>query len=87
MRKRLSVVVPMPAGRARRLITKGALDNVLGDVHAACKRRMEPSPLDAASTGSDIEQRYSEWSEQGFRVLGVATKTADAQARILFARR
>ncbi len=28
---------------------------------------------------AEIEQRYSEWSEKGFRVLGLATKTIDGQ--------
>ena len=36
-------------------------------------------PLDAARRAG-IEQRYSEWSDKGFRVLGVATKTVDGRA-------
>ena len=35
-------------------------------------------PLDAARRAG-IEQRYSEWSAKGFRVLGVATKTVDGR--------
>jgi Mg2+-importing ATPase len=57
-RKRLSVVVEREG--ERRLITKGALENVL----AVCRT----VPADAAG-------RFAEWSAQGIRVLGLATRT------------
>jgi len=76
VRKRLSVITANAQGE-RTLITKGALDNVL----AVCSQRQagdSAQPLDAAAK-AEIEQRYSDWSEQGFRVLGLATKTLAAQ--------
>ena len=69
VRKCLSVVVADASG-ARQLITKGALDRILdrcvsvGDQAAA---------LDAGWR-EQIEARYDEWSAQGYRVLGVATR-------------
>lgn len=76
IRKRLSVIVTDQQD-ARTLITKGALENVLQtcnsvqESHAAC-------PLDDARR-MDINERYRQWSSQGFRVLGVATKPIDAR--------
>lgn len=72
VRKCLSVVVADAAG-ARQLITKGALDKILdrcvsvGDQAAA---------LDAGWR-AQIEARYDEWSAQGYRVLGVATRQVE----------
>jgi Mg2+-importing ATPase len=69
VRKCLSVVTSNPQNE-RTLITKGALENILkicthlGD---------ETHPLDATAL-ADIEKRYSDWSEKGFRVLGVGTR-------------
>jgi Mg2+-importing ATPase len=74
VRKRLSVVVHQ-AGRGEiaspLLITKGALDNVL----AVCSHVQQGealAPLDDAHV-AEIQQRFAAWSEQGYRVLGVAT--------------
>lgn len=70
-RKRMSVVVEESG--AVRLITKGALKQVL----SVCKRaRLDNADhaLDEA-TMAQIQQRFSDWSGQGFRVLGVAEKT------------
>jgi Mg2+-importing ATPase len=81
VRKRLSVVVertgaPEGAGR-HTMITKGALRNVL-EVCADAERG------GAAETGArrallaevapEIEERFEAWSEQGYRVLGVAVR-------------
>ncbi|MFO0900837.1 MAG: magnesium-translocating P-type ATPase [Pirellulales bacterium] len=77
LRKRLSVVVADSRG-ARALITKGALENVLetcGSVQQAEVAR----PLDGAQR-AELLARYRRWSEQGFRVLGVAVKPTDARA-------
>jgi Mg2+-importing ATPase len=71
VRKRLSVVTTNAQGR-RMLNTKGALDKVL----AVCSHYQvgaQAQPLDGVAK-TDIDQRYSVWSEQGFRVLGVASK-------------
>ncbi len=75
VRKRLSVVVQ--DGEQRLLISKGALDNVL----AVCTQVEDHEaivPLDDAHR-AQIQQRFAEWSGQGFRVLGVATKPMPLQ--------
>jgi len=73
LRKRLSVVVRQ-ADRGEMtsplLITKGALDNVL----EVCTRMQDGEasvPLDDARR-AEIQRRFAAWSEQGYRVLGVA---------------
>lgn len=71
VRKRLSIVVQENDGQ-QRLITKGALDNVL----AACtwvQTDQGSVPFDRAQE-KQIRQRYADWSAQGYRVLGVAAK-------------
>ena len=76
-RKCLSVVSADTNG-VRTLITKGALINVLGfctqvaGAHGA-------EALDAARRAA-IETRYRTWSEQGFRVLGIAARTVEPRA-------
>ena len=74
VRKRLSVVVADPQGMCT-LITKGALDNVLS-ICLASESEDGAQPLDAPAR-AEIEQQYSAWSAEGFRVLGVATKQID----------
>ena len=66
-RKRLSVIVEESSGR--RLISKGALQNIL----VICSSAGEDQALSDVLRG-DIEQRFTEWSGQGYRVLGVAQK-------------
>jgi Mg2+-importing ATPase len=70
VRKRLSVVVRR-AGNPPTMITKGALDYVL----AVCSHVQQGEalvPLNDAHL-AEIQQRFAAWSEQGYRVLGVAT--------------
>ncbi len=86
VRKRLSVVVQVGASLADAqglaqgqplLITKGALDNVL----AVCTQVHDGEamvPLNGARL-AQIQQRYADWSGQGFRGLGVATKPLPPQ--------
>ncbi|MGA9351682.1 MAG: magnesium-translocating P-type ATPase [Anaerolineae bacterium] len=86
VRKRLSVVVQVGASLADAqglaqgqslLITKGALDSVL----AVCTQVHDGEamvPLDGACL-AQTQQRYADWSGQGFRVLGVATKPLPPQ--------
>src|SRR5258706_2914796 len=74
VRKCLSIVTVNPQSR-HTIITKGALNQILStckDVHTG----NSSSPLDDMRR-AEIDQRYSEWSEKGFRVLGVAVKTID----------
>jgi Mg2+-importing ATPase len=69
-RKRLGVVAR--EGAARTLIVKGALEPVL----AVCDRVAAagaPAPLDDAGRQA-LLARFSAWSEQGYRVLGVASR-------------
>ncbi len=74
VRKRLSVVVENREG-VRTLITKGALDGVLG-ICGSVLLAEDVRPLDAEMRAR-IEQRFGAWSAQGFRVLGVATKAVE----------
>ena len=69
-RKRMSVVVEESG--AVRLITKGALKQVLS-VCTSARLDNADRALDEA-TLAQIQQRFSDWSGQGFRVLGVAEK-------------
>jgi len=75
VRKRLTVVVM--EREERLLITKGALDNVLA-VCSHLREGCERVPLDEAYLAK-VQERYVEWSGQGFRVLGMATKAVSPQ--------
>lgn len=83
VRKRLSVAVREGPGADAPLLllTKGALESVL-DV---CDRAVAPGgPVTLDSAGREaILARFAGWSAQGFRVLGVATKTLPAGAGAL----
>jgi Mg2+-importing ATPase len=76
VRKRLSVVAASAQGE-QTLITKGALDTILS-ICASLQSGDGAHPLDAPKR-AEIERLYGEWSEKGFRVLGLATKTVDAR--------
>lgn len=69
-RKRLSVLVQMPG--EIRLVTKGALESVLS-VCSAFRQGQEKRALEAPQL-ADIAAKLAGWSEQGYRVLGVASK-------------
>jgi P-type Mg2+ transporter len=77
VRKSLSVVAADASG-ARTLVTKGALDNVLG-MCTSIAAAAGTAPLDAAAR-AHIEKRYDEWSGQGFRVLGVASRAVEERS-------
>jgi Mg2+-importing ATPase len=81
VRKRLSVVVHFGAhgtdAETALMVTKGALENVL----AVCTGALENGkavPM-AAECLEEIEGRFTHWSAQGYRVLGVATKQVPLQ--------
>lgn len=80
IRKRLSVVVDSDPGTAIKpvLITKGALENVLA-ICTRVRRDGEVLPLDQEQRQA-INQRYIDWSAQGYRVLGVAVRDVPRQA-------
>ncbi len=71
-RKRLSIAVQ--SGENCRLITKGALKMVL----EICTTVKGQGLLDEEQQ-VQIERRFSGWSDQGFRVLGVAEKAISEQ--------
>ncbi len=80
IRKRLSVVVDSDPGTEIKplLITKGALDNIL----AICTRLQAGEavvPLDREHHAA-IDAHYTEWSAQGYRVLGIAVRDVPRQA-------
>lgn len=75
VRKCLSVVTVNASGE-QMLITKGALENILQiSTHVGVESRS----MDAR-TRAEMEQRYSDWSEKGFRVLGVAIRKLERPA-------
>jgi Mg2+-importing ATPase len=80
IRKRLSVVVDSDPGTEVKplLITKGALETVLG----ICTRMREGGvvvPLDREQHVA-IDKLYADWSTQGYRVLGIAVRDMPRQA-------
>jgi Mg2+-importing ATPase len=77
-RKRLSLLISKQGENI--LITKGALTNIL----AVCSEveNADGTLTPIASATDQIQQRYEEYSRQGFRTLGLAYKPMDAQARI-----
>ena len=76
VRKSLSVVAADAQG-VRTLVTKGALDNVLR-MCTSVQAASGPAPLDAQARAR-IEERYDAWSAEGFRVLGVASRTVETR--------
>lgn len=74
LRKRLSILVEDDGRRV--LITKGALANVLEVCASAALPDGAVAPL--ASQREQIERHFAELSAQGFRVLGLASRTIDA---------
>jgi Mg2+-importing ATPase len=77
-RKRISVLIKEDG--AIRIVTKGALDNVL----AVCSHAELPTHevVDLGSADSSIKRRYESLSSQGLRVLGVATREAGSTIRL-----
>nr|WP_259469078.1 HAD-IC family P-type ATPase [Pseudomonas syringae group genomosp. 3] len=78
IRKRLSVVVDHFVEAPLLMVTKGALENVL-QVCTQVRRGGQLLPLDDAELTA-LRQRFVAWSEQGFRVLGIATCELAEQA-------
>ena len=70
IRKRLSILISK--GDRHLMVTKGALSNVL----AACSSAeiAEGRVVDIATVKEQVQQRFEEFSRNGFRTLGVATK-------------
>lgn len=70
-RKRLSIIVQEKAG-VPLFITKGALNNVL-QVCSSIREGERTTSLDE-NKSKQIQERFVQWSDQGFRVLGIAIK-------------
>ncbi len=77
-RKRLSVVVRDGSGET--MITKGAFENILA-VCTHIQQGASVSPL-GKETQEQVYQRFEQWSGQGFRVLGIATKTVEPRSSV-----
>lgn len=75
IRKRLSILVS--SGSEHFIVTKGALINVL-DVCTSAMVSREVVDISLAKEG--IQARFQELSRKGFRVLGLAKKTVEANA-------
>ena len=73
VRKRLTVVVREKDQDT--MLTKGAFENILG-ICTQVQNGTETVALND-EIRAQIHQRYQDWSEQGFRVLGVAVKSVD----------
>lgn len=81
VRKRLTVVLweeQIGSSNQVRIITKGALDNLL----TICSTMLQSDQV--LPLGSEererIQKLFKKWSEQGFRVLGVARKFVEPKA-------
>jgi Mg2+-importing ATPase len=72
-RKRLTVVID--ENNLQVMITKGAFEAILSICNQA-QVNDQVVPIDD-SLKADIHNRYQDWSEQGFRVLGLATKPVE----------
>jgi Mg2+-importing ATPase len=77
VRKRLSVVVGNAPEAGVLMVTKGALESVL-EVCTQVQNGAQVAPLDEVGLAA-IRQRFADWSEQGFRVLGVASRVLPDQ--------
>ncbi len=77
IRKSLSIIAENDQNQ-RYLITKGAMDRIL-PVCESIWSDFDAVPLDSAIRDS-IEKKFGDWSEEGYRVLGLAIKKVDKQS-------
>ena len=77
-RKRLSLLISKQGENL--LVTKGALTNILDVCSEAENANSMLMPIESAI--DQIQQRYEDFSRQGFRTLGLAYKPMDTQTRI-----
>ena len=78
LRKRLSILVSHDDGHL--MVTKGALRNVLAVCSAA--ETATGTLVDIAAVRDQVQQRFEEFSSNGFRTLGVAYKNTGAASLI-----
>jgi len=79
VRKCLSVVVT-DAGGVHTLVTKGAFDRILAICTTAAMADGDSTVLLDDAMRTDLERRFEAWSNQGYRVLGVASRPVDARS-------
>ena len=80
VRKRMSVILQDESAETTGsylMITKGALEGVLS-ICTSIQLQTQVLPLDEVQH-VPLMQHYNEWSEQGYRVLGVAYKSVHAK--------
>ncbi len=78
LRKRLSIAVAH--GESHLMVTKGALTNILEVcIYAETK---EESIVEIASMKDEIQKHFEEFSQQGFRTLGIAYKNIPSESPI-----
>ena len=78
LRKRLSIAVTH--GDAHLMVTKGALTNIL-EVCSSAETK-EGSIVEIASMQDQIQKHFEEFSNQGFRTLGIAYKNMPSESPI-----
>jgi Mg2+-importing ATPase len=78
LRKRLSITVTQ--GDTHLMVTKGALDNIL-EVCSKAETK-EGNIVDIASIKDKIQKHFEEFSNNGFRTLGIAYKNLPADKPI-----
>jgi len=78
LRKRLSIAVTH--GDAHLMVTKGALTNIL-DVCSSAETN-EGNIVEIASMQDQIQKYFAEFSNQGFRTLGIAYKNMPSESLI-----
>jgi Mg2+-importing ATPase len=79
VRKRLTIAVRRPGQDDDTLITKGALDAVLA-VCTGWRHASAAAPM-VETEREQLRQRAAAWADEGFRVLGVATRTVERRER------
>jgi Mg2+-importing ATPase len=78
LRKRLSIAVTH--GVTHLIVTKGALTNIL-DVCSSAETK-DGSIVDIASMQDQIQKHFADFSNQGFRTLGIAYKNIPSESPI-----
>lgn len=76
-RKRLSVIIQDSTGC--KMITKGAFKTII-TICSKVQTETGEQTLNA-SLLAEIQQHFAEWSDQGYRVLGIAQKSTDVRAK------
>jgi len=85
IRKRLSIMLSFPVNNSQEkqrhiMITKGALANILG---ICTKAEIEDGKIvDIGEVAESIERQFEEFSQKGYRTLGVAYKNIETKSTI-----